>query len=100
MERLYIRGLHKLNGEVTISGAKNAVVAIIPAAIMAEGVSVIENLPRIADVKSYVNTLGSLGAKCSFIDDQTLRIDAVNINDYHADQLHNKTLQITKCSSL
>lgn len=85
LERLYIRGQRKLNGEVTISGAKNAVVAIIPAAIMAEGVSVIENLPRIADVKSYVNTLSGLGAECSFIDEQTMRIDATNINSYHAD---------------
>ena len=41
MERLYIRGQRKLNGEVVVSGAKNAGVAIIPAAIMAAGVSVI-----------------------------------------------------------
>ena len=85
MERLYIRGQRKLNGEVAVSGAKNAVVAIIPAAIMAKGVSVIENLPRIADVRSYVTTLNSLGAKCDFIDDQTLRIDATEITDFHAD---------------
>ncbi len=85
LERLYIRGQRRLNGEVSISGAKNAVVAIIPAAIMAEGVSVIENLPRIADVKSYVNTLTGIGAQCSFTDEQTMRIDATGINDYHAD---------------
>ncbi|MBQ6553726.1 MAG: UDP-N-acetylglucosamine 1-carboxyvinyltransferase [Firmicutes bacterium] len=85
MERLYIRGQRKLNGEVSVSGAKNAVVAIIPAAILAEGVSVIENLPLIADVTSYVDTLRNLGAECEFIDEQTLKIDALNVSKYHAD---------------
>ncbi|MBQ6553871.1 MAG: UDP-N-acetylglucosamine 1-carboxyvinyltransferase [Firmicutes bacterium] len=85
MERLYIRGQRKLNGEVSVSGAKNAVVAIIPAAILAEGVSVIENLPRIADVSSYVDTLRTLGAECEFIDEQTLKINALNVSKYHAD---------------
>ncbi len=84
MEHFVIRGQRKLKGEVSVSGAKNAVVAIIPAAIMAGGVSIIENLPRIMDVSSYVDTLTRLGANCEFIDEQTLKIDASNINEFHA----------------
>ncbi len=80
MEQLVIRGQRRLKGEVLISGAKNAVVAIIPAAIMSGGISIIENLPCIEDVTSLVNTLNSLGAVCEFIDENTLRIDATNVN--------------------
>ncbi len=84
MEQLVIRGQRRLKGEVPISGAKNAVVAIIPAAIMSKGISIIENLPCIEDVTSLVNTLNSLGAVCEFLDDQTLRIDATNVNSWEA----------------
>lgn len=84
MEQLVIRGQRRLKGEIPISGAKNAVVAIIPAAIMSKGVSIIENLPCIEDVTSLVKTLHSLGAVCEFIDEQTLKIDATNINSWEA----------------
>jgi UDP-N-acetylglucosamine 1-carboxyvinyltransferase len=84
MEQLVIRGQRRLKGEIPISGAKNAVVAIIPAAIMSKGVSIIENLPCIEDVTSLVNTLNSLGAVCEFIDEQTLKIDATGVNSWEA----------------
>lgn len=84
MEHFVIRGQRRLKGEVSISGAKNAVVAIIPAAIMANGVSIIENLPHIQDVTSYVDALTKLGAVCEFIDEQTLKIDSTNINCVNA----------------
>ncbi|HAG04696.1 MAG TPA: UDP-N-acetylglucosamine 1-carboxyvinyltransferase [Lachnospiraceae bacterium] len=84
MEHLLIRGKHPLNGDVNISGAKNAVVAIIPAAILAEGVCIIDNLPKIEDVSSLEDTLTKLGAVCELIDERTLMVDSANINDYHA----------------
>ena len=49
MDKLVVRGRKRLTGEVTISGAKNAAVAVIPAAVMATGVSVLENLPKHMD---------------------------------------------------
>ena len=61
MEHLLIKGKKALNGEVMISGAKNAVVAIIPAAIMANGVCIIDNLPSIEDVRCLQDTLIKLG---------------------------------------
>lgn len=50
MEKYVINGGNTLHGEVEISGAKNAAVAIIPAAVLAQDVCVIENVPNISDV--------------------------------------------------
>ena len=72
MDKLVINGQKRLCGEVSISGAKNAAVAILPAAIMADGVCIIENLPNIEDVTSLFSTLVKIGAKCEFIDNHTL----------------------------
>jgi len=84
MEQLVITGQRNLKGNVYISGAKNAVVAIIPAAIMANGICIIENLPCIEDVKCLVDALTQLGATCEFIDENTLRIDSSNVKEYRA----------------
>lgn len=84
MEQLVITGQKPLNGNVMISGAKNAVVAIIPAAIMSSGVSIIENLPEIEDVSSFMCTLNKIGAKCKYSNKNTLRIDASKLNTYKA----------------
>ncbi|MBS4961353.1 MAG: UDP-N-acetylglucosamine 1-carboxyvinyltransferase [Clostridiales bacterium] len=84
MDKLVINGQHKLNGEVTVSGAKNAAVAIIPAAIMADGICVIDNLPCIEDVASLYKTLNRIGAKCDFKDRHTLQIDSRDITDISA----------------
>lgn len=79
MDKLVITGGRRLKGEVSISGAKNAAVAIIPAAIMADDICVIENLPCIEDVSSLFKTINRIGAKCEFIDSHTLKIDSKNI---------------------
>lgn len=79
MEKIVVEGQNRLSGEVFISGAKNAAVAIIPAAIIANGISIIENLPCIEDVHSLVNTISELGVKCEFLNDNTLKINSTNI---------------------
>lgn len=84
MEHLLIKGRNPLNGEVVISGAKNAVVAIIPAAIIANGVCIIDNLPVIEDVKCLQDTLTKLGAVCELIDEGTLMVDSSNLNNSNA----------------
>ena len=81
MDKLIVMGQKQLKGEVCISGAKNAAVAIIPAAIMADDVSIIENLPCIEDVSSLCNTINKIGAKSSFLNKHTLQIDGRNINN-------------------
>jgi len=79
LEHFIINGSKPLRGTVNISGAKNAAVAIIPAALLVDGVCIIENLPQIEDVASYVGVLRSMGAECKFLSDDTLQIDASNI---------------------
>ncbi len=75
MENFIIKGKHELFGEVNISGAKNAAVAIIPAAILAEDVVRIENIPQISDVQLIIEILGSMGAKIKLIKKDTIEID-------------------------
>lgn len=78
MEKFRIHGGKKLNGTVEINGAKNAAVAILPAALMAAGVCRIENVPDIADVHAYEKILQHLGCKVER-DGSTLIIDSTNI---------------------
>ena len=78
MEKYRIQGGHRLHGEVEISGAKNAAVAIIPAALMVEGVCRIENLPQISDTDTLLHILEGLGAKVRMINRSTVEIDSTN----------------------
>ncbi|RNB74498.1 UDP-N-acetylglucosamine 1-carboxyvinyltransferase [Brevibacillus panacihumi] len=69
MDKLIINGGKPLAGTVTISGAKNSAVALIPAALLADGPVVIENLPRIQDVDIYHELLKEMGADVLFEED-------------------------------
>ena len=79
MEKFVITGGKPLHGEVTISGAKNAAVAILPATILAEGVCVIENLPNISDVSVSLNILSVLGARVRMLSKNTYEIDTTHL---------------------
>lgn len=85
MEKLLIKGGKPLKGEVMISGAKNAAVAIIPATLLIKGVCRIENVPDISDVDSIVKMIISLGAKVTRENPNTLIIDATELKTYVAD---------------
>ncbi len=78
LDKYVINGGHPLNGEVTISGAKNAVAAIIPATILVKGKCYIENVPDIRDVSILVDTLNKFGAIIEK-KQSTLMIDCTNI---------------------
>jgi len=84
LEKFVITGGRPLEGEVSISGAKNSVVAIIPAAILVDGQCTIENIPDISDVKILINILRDLGAEVNFEDKDTLSINSQHINSYTA----------------
>ncbi len=70
-----IRGGRRLYGEVTISGAKNAAVAILPAALLVDGVCRIENIPQISDVTLFFSILEELGAKVRVLNRHAIEID-------------------------
>ena len=81
MDKFIIKGGRRLMGEVTISGAKNAVVAIIPAVILADSPCVLENIPEISDVSISLRILYEMGAKVENLGGGTYRIDATGIKE-------------------
>ena len=80
MEKLVITGKTPLKGEVVISGAKNAAVAIIPATLLINGICTIENLPNISDVRLYCDILKEIGAKITWNNDHEITIDTRDIH--------------------
>ena len=81
MEKLIINGGIRLQGEVIVSGAKNAAVAIIPATILADGPCVLDNIPNISDVSLMINILHEMGADIKRINKNSLQIDASKIKN-------------------
>lgn len=74
MTKYVINGGKTLNGEVTISGAKNAAVAIVPAALLADGPVRLENVPKIIDVTLQMEIMRELGAQIRQINATTVEI--------------------------
>ncbi len=79
MEKIVVNGGNKLKGNVTISGAKNAAVAILPGVILSDGICRIENIPNIMDVNLMATILHRMGAKVNRINKSTLEIDPTYI---------------------
>ncbi len=84
LEKYVIRGGNRLNGDVTISGAKNAAVAIIPATVLVSGPCRIENVPKISDVTLLLEIMRTMGASIKVINDTTLEIDCTFIRSSKA----------------
>ena len=79
MEKYVIRGGKQLHGEIEVSGAKNAAVAIIPAALMVDGVCRLENIPQISDADMLMTILEHLGAKVRVVNSGTVEIDCTDV---------------------
>ena len=79
MEKLVVTGPTQLKGEVEISGAKNAAVAILPATLLIDGVCTIENLPHISDIEISCKILEKLGAKITWNTKNSITIDTREI---------------------
>ena len=79
MERFVIQGGGRLVGEVPISGAKNAAVAILTATVLAEKPCIIENVPNIRDVSIILKILTDIGAVVQTIDRSTVMIDTKHV---------------------
>lgn len=85
MEKLIVNGQKPLHGDVYISGAKNAAVAIIPAALLLDGACRIENIPYISDVGNLQNILSQLGAVITNDGRNCITIDSSKVNTYIVD---------------
>lgn len=90
MDKLIIRGQKRLKGEVTVSGAKNAALGVLPAALLLSDVCTIENIPDILDITILRRIMESLGAKFEDIDSNTIRINATDVSSCTAtsDDMH------------
>ena len=92
LDKYVVKGGKKLFGQVDISGAKNAAVAIIPAALMVEGVCRIENIPQISDTTKLLEMLSLMGAKITFVCKGTYDIDCTDV--HLSDEIYDLTRQI------
>ena len=81
MDKFVIKGNTPLKGTVTVNGAKNAAVAILPATALIKGKCRIENVPNISDIKRCCEILELLGAKVTVISDHELEIDSTNVQE-------------------
>ncbi len=79
MSKLIVTGGQKLKGEITVEGSKNAVLPILAATVLNNGVSIIKNCPRLSDVETMLEILKQLGCKVSFEGD-TVTVDSSTMN--------------------
>ena len=84
LEKLKITGGNQLFGEIAVCGAKNAAVAIIPAALLVNGICRIENIPDIKDVRLIIDMLVQLGASVTYVNDTTIEVNASNLKTHIA----------------
>ncbi|CAN5844729.1 UDP-N-acetylglucosamine 1-carboxyvinyltransferase [soil metagenome] len=82
-ERFYVEGGRRLQGEVEVSGAKNAALKFVAAALLAQGKTVLHHVPRIKDIHTMLALLDELGVGTSF-SGSTLEIDASTVDSYTA----------------
>jgi UDP-N-acetylglucosamine 1-carboxyvinyltransferase len=83
MDKIFIEGQQTLSGSVQISGAKNAVLPIMTAALMAEGRSVVTRVPDLRDTRTMIRLMEIVGATCSF-ENGKLSIDGSTVNNPEA----------------
>jgi UDP-N-acetylglucosamine 1-carboxyvinyltransferase len=80
MKKMIIEGQHELTGEIKISGAKNSVVALIPAAILSDDEVTLYNVPNISDTKSLIDIVELLNGKVEY-KDEVMKINTTNIEN-------------------
>lgn len=84
MDKFFISGGQQLQGEVRISGAKNAALAIIPAALLSDDACRIENVPNITDVRAMIRILRDMGADVRWMNRSVLLVDPRPLGTYVA----------------
>ena len=82
-ERFYVEGAKRLEGEVEVSGAKNAALKFVAAALLAPGKTRLHHVPRIKDIHTMLALLDELGVETRF-SGSTLEIDASSVESYTA----------------
>jgi UDP-N-acetylglucosamine 1-carboxyvinyltransferase len=84
LNKLLIQGGTRLDGDIRISGAKNAVLPILAGTLLADGPAVIENVPHLHDVTTTVELLGSMGVRVVIDEKLSIEVDCSTIENYVA----------------
>ncbi len=92
MKQMVIEGNNILTGEIPIGGAKNSAVALIPASILASGISKLDNVPNISDRDALIDILKILNCDVT-LDNDKLQIDTTNLKNTIIDEEHSKKLR-------
>lgn len=92
MKQMIIEGNHTLSGDILIGGAKNSAVALIPATILADGKSVIKNVPNISDRDALIDILEILNCDV-LLNKDVIEIDTTNLRNALIDEEHSKKLR-------
>ncbi|HSD64657.1 MAG TPA: UDP-N-acetylglucosamine 1-carboxyvinyltransferase, partial [Ignavibacteriaceae bacterium] len=92
MDKFVISGGGKLNGSISVSGAKNASLALLPACLLTNGISILRNTPQLNDVHTMTKLLDQLGAHTEF-EKSVLKIDSSNIISFEAPYEHVKKMR-------
>ncbi len=92
MDKFIIKGGNQLNGTVNVSGAKNASLALIPAALLGDGTSVLKNTPQLNDVYTMLKLIKQMGVEYSFENDY-LSLDTSSIKSFEAPYEHVKKMR-------
>lgn len=93
MDAFKIIGGKPLHGEVTISGAKNAALPILMASLLSETPVTFSNVPKLNDIETTIKLLSQFGAKCQWVNESSLMIDASNIDHCRASYELVKTMR-------
>ena len=92
MDKFVIRGGKVLNGQVSVSGAKNSVLALMPAVLLNNGKNIIRNVPEVNDIYTMMKLLNRLGVKSSF-ENHIIYLDSSNITSQTAPYEHVKKMR-------
>ncbi|NIQ03606.1 MAG: UDP-N-acetylglucosamine 1-carboxyvinyltransferase, partial [Nitrospinaceae bacterium] len=84
MDKIVIQGGIPLQGQVTVSGAKNAVLPVLAASLLTSGTNDIRNVPRVRDVATMVHLLRELGADIESYEADRIVLDTTSINNHEA----------------
>lgn len=82
LDKFVIHGGHRLTGEIEVSGAKNAAVALIPAVLLCDEPCILENVPDISDVSISLRIMSEMGAQVEYLSKTTVRISAMGLTNY------------------
>src|SRR5436190_20179453 len=85
MDMFVVRGGRRLTGRVRVSGAKNAALPIMAAALLADGPTVLHDVPHLVDVSTLIQLLETLGVEVARLPDGALRLEVVDESRFLAD---------------